>query len=351
MDKKIALITGSGMDSKTLAHILLSKDYDVVLTYRRNTSQNIENIKSLFSGDLIKYPNSSLSFEFCDITDQTSVRECIQNVLLKFNKIDELYSLASQSHVGDSFKNALYTLNATGTSVYYLLETLRELSPKTKFYQASTSEMFGGDPKNNPFNEKSPFELRSPYSIAKNLAYNWCQFYRQTYGMFISTGFLFNHSNIYRNINFYCRFVTNSAAQIALGKMSKFSVGNINHYRDEHLADYGCEAMFLLLQLEQPEDVVVGNGIAYHGEEYLDLAFGYFNLDWKKYIEIDKSKFRANEVVKLTSDSTKAQKLLGWKPNRIPFKDHLHLMAKYDYELESGLVPVRPNVFDLYPNK
>jgi GDPmannose 4,6-dehydratase len=273
---------------------------------------------------------------------------CIQNVLQKFDKIDELYSLAAQSHVGDSFKNALYTQHASGLSVYYILETLRELSPLTRIYQASTSEMFGGDPKNNPFNEKSPFELRSPYSIAKNLAYNWCQYYRQTYGMYISSGFLFNHSNYYRNYNFYCRHVTSSAARIALGKIDSFSCGNINHYRDEHFSDFGCEAMHKMLQLDFPEDIVVGTGTAHHGEEYLDLAFNYFNLDWKKYIKIDPDKFRPNEVVKLTADCSKAKELLNWNPNRIPFKDHIEIMCKYDYELESGQTPIRPDVFTLY---
>lgn len=341
--KKVALITGCGMDSKTLAHILLRKDYNVILTYRRNTQQDNEKLISLFNDDLVASPCANLSFEFCDITDQKSIRGCISSILARFGKIDEVYSLAAQSHVGDSFKHEFYTLNASGLSVFYLLETIRELTPKSKFYQASTSEMFGGDPKNNPFNENSPFECRSPYAISKMLAYNWVKYYRQTHGIFACSGFLFNHSNIYRGYNFFIRHVTSSAAKIALGKIKAFSCGNIDHYRDEHYADFGCEAMWKLMQLDVPEDVVIGNGHANHGEEYLDNAFGYFNLDWKKYIVIDKDKFRPNEVVKLTADPSKAEKLIGWRKNRIPFKVHVDIMCRYDYDLESGKNPKRPN--------
>lgn len=346
---KIALVTGSGMDSKTLTHFLLGKGYHVVMTYRRNSTFNEPELKGLFSEDLKNYFPCGLSLESCDITDFSSVKNCIENVLKTFGQIDEVYCLAAQSHVGNSFNNPIYTINATGMAAFNIFENLRNLSPKSKVYQASTSEMFGGDMKNNPFSEESPFELRSPYSIAKHLAYNWVKYFRQTYGMFICSGFLFNHSNIYRAKDFFIRHVTNSAARIALGKDSCFSVGNLNHYRDEHYADFGVEAMYKMLQLDFPVDLVIGNGHAQFGEEYLDYAFGYFNLDWKKYVKIDSSKFRPNEVIKLVADPRKAIDLIGWKPNRIPFKEHINLMCEWDYCLESNKPQKRVNVFDIYP--
>lgn len=326
---KVALITGTGMDSKTLASILSSKGYKVILSYRRNSDKKIDEIKSLLND-----PN--LDFEFCDITDEGSVNNLISLVLGKYGKIDELYSLAAMSHVGDSFKHPHYTLQATGLSVFYLLEAVRKLTPNTKVYQASTSEMFGGDPKNGPFDENSSFELRSPYSIAKGLAYSWVKYYRQTYDMFVASGFLFNHSNELRSPDFFIRKVTSSAARIALGKQDYLVVGNIDHYRDEHYSDYGCEAMWKMLQLDEPEDFVIGNGRANHGEEYLEYAFSSFNLDWRRYVKTDKSLYRPNEVVKLVSNPQKAIEKLSWNPNVISFKEHIGRMCKYDYFLENG---------------
>lgn len=349
MSQKLAIVTGTGMDSKTIAHLLLSKNYHVVLTYRRNTKQIVEEVSALFDSDLRDRPLSKLSFQFMDITDAASVRNGIREIISKFGEPVELYSLAAQSHVGDSFKHETYTLFATGVSVFYLLDACREFCPKVKFFQASTSEMFGGDPKNCPFDENSPLEFRSPYSIAKNLAYNWLQYYRQTYGMFCVTAFTFNHSNIYRHNSFFARKCSSYAAKIALGKADKITCGNIDHWRDETYADFCVEGMHSLLQLDKPSDVVLSSDICYHGEQFLDYTFGYFNLDWRKYIQIDNSLKRTNEVVKLVGNSSKAQKLINWKPQRMPFKKHMEIMAQYDYELESGKVPMRPDVFSLYP--
>jgi len=346
--KKIALITGCGMDAKTLTHFLLSKNYHVVMTYRRNSSSNPVDLKELFAEDLKNNPQSSFSLEFCDITDSASVAKCVELILGTLGEIDEVYALAAQSHVGNSFDNPVYTINATGMGAYNLFECLRHLAPKCRIYQASTSEMFGGDVKNNPFSEKSPFECRSPYSVAKNLAYNWVKYFRQTYGMFISSGFLFNHSNIYRGHDFFIRHVTSSAAKIALGKIDFFTVGNLKHYRDEHLSDFGVEAMYKMLQLDFPIDLVIGNGNAQFGEDYLNYAFGYFNLDWTKYAKFDQNKIRPNEVVKLVADPRKAVETIGWIPNRIPFSDHIKLMCERDYDLEKGLKHKRVDVFSLY---
>lgn len=220
---------------------------------------------------------------------------------------------------------------------------------KLAFSGNCTSEMFGGDPKNGPFNEQSLFECRSPYSIGKLVAFNWGNFYKQTHNMFVCSGLLFNHSNFYRRKAFYIRKLTNTFARIVLGKETKIKLGMIAHYRDEHFSDFGCEMMWNMLQQSEPQNYVIGNGICYSGEEYLDLVGQYFNLDWKKYVEFDASFLRPNEVVKLVADPTKAEKELGWKRNRMPFKDHISLMAQWDYDLESGKTPIRPDILSLYP--
>lgn len=347
---KLALITGTGMDSKTLTHLLLSKGYFVIMTYRRNAQQILEDVQNIFSDDLKQYPNSRLGFEFMDITDLSSVRGAIKRILEKYNQIDEVYSLAAMSHVGDSFINAEYTLKATGISVYYLLECVREFCPKAHFYQASTSEMFGGNPESDPFTEKSPLDLRSPYSIAKALGYHWVKYYRQTHNIFACSGFLFNHSNTYRGINFYVRKLTNTAAKIVLGKEKELICGNLDHWRDEHYADFGVEMMWKMVNNPLgPKDYVICNNKCNHGTDYLKEVFGYFNLNWEKYIKFDTKFTRPNEVVKLVGCSDLATRELGWKPQRMSFKDHIKIMCDWDYELESGRTPKRKNVFELYP--
>lgn len=348
-NNKTAIVTGVGMDAKTITHILLSLGYNVIITHRRNTSQDLYSLLSIFDSDLKNNPNSSLEAVFMEITDQSSINQCIDYVIKKYGKIDEFYNLAALTHVGDSFKNPIYTLKATGMSVLYILEAIKERTPTTKFFQASTSEMFGGDPKNNPFNENSKMEIRSPYAAAKCNAYDWVKYYRQTYNIFACSAFTFNHSNIYRHPSFYIRKITISAAKIALGKQKDIFLGNINHWRDETYADFCCEAMIKMLQLKEPTDLVIGTGVSHSGEEYLDIAFNYFNLNWKDYVKFDKSLERPNEVVKLEADCRLAQKTINWRPNRMTFKNHISLMCEYDYKLESGLNPIRPDVFKMFP--
>jgi len=168
--------------------------------------------------------------------------------------------------------------------------------------------------------------------------------------MFCCYGILFNHSNTYRSKDFVVRKITNAAAKIALGKQSELKLGHLEWARDEHWSDFGCEAMWKILQLDKPENFVVGNGETHWGEEYVDLAFKYFNLDWKKYVKFDDNLKRPNEVVRLIADSTKAQQLIGWKPNRISFDTHINLMCKFDYELENGGTPSRPDIFEIEKN-
>jgi GDPmannose 4,6-dehydratase len=337
---KTAIAVGiSGMDCEALTHLLLSKNYSVIGTYRKNTQLDLVDLISGYP------PDSNIHLEYCDISDFNSVRILFENVLLKYGHIDEVYLLAAQSHVGNSFSSAETTVVTNGMSAYNFLENIRLLTPKTRLYFAGTSELLGGDPKNCPFDENSPYECRSPYSIGKELGTRWVKYFVQTYGLFACYGILFNHSNCSRGKSFFIRRVTNSAARIALGKQKELVLGNLDFWRDEHWSDFGVEMMWKMLQLKEPDTFVICRGEAFHGEQYLDEAFGHFNLDWKKYVQQDKSLFRPNEVKMLVGTPQKAIDKLGWNPNRMSFKDHIALMCNFDYELESGNKPIRPDVF------
>lgn len=346
MSKKVALVIGiSGMDAEAISHLLLSKNYTVIGTYRKNTQLNLEDLTS-------SYPlNSDLHLEFCDITDFNSVRALFEDCLKKFGKIDEVYLLAAQSHVGHSFFSAESSVLTNGMSCYNFLENIRLQTSKTRLYFAATSELLGGDPNKCPFTEESEYECRSPYSIGKELGTRWIKYYQQTYGLFATYGILFNHSNQKRGKSFYIKRVTNSAARIALGKQSELTLGCLDFWRDEHWADFGVEMMHSMLQLDKPDTFIICRGECFHGEQFLDEAFNHFNLDWKKYVKFDKDKLRANEVIKLVGSPKKAIEKLNWNPNRMSFKDHMKLMCEYDYSMESTGKAIRTNVFDLYPDK
>jgi GDPmannose 4,6-dehydratase len=336
---KIALITGiTGMDAEALCDILLSKSYTVVGTYRKTAGLNLDAIAAAHRN------NPNLYLEFCDIADHQSVETLVLSVLEKHGRIDELYLLAAQSHVGLSFTSAESTVQTDGMSVFYFLETLRQHSPKTRTYFAATSELLGGDPAGCPFNEDSPFDCRSPYAVAKELGTRWVRYYQQM-GLFATYGLLFNHSNTSRNLSFYIRRVTNGAARIALGKQKTLPLGSLDFYRDEHWSDFGCEMMWKMLQLDRPETFVICRGECFHGEQFLDEAFGYFNLRWQDHVTLDKERLRPNEVVKLLGDPSRAVEKLGWQPDRMSFGEHIELMCRHDFALERGEKPGRPNVF------
>lgn len=336
MSQKIAILTGiGGMDAEALTDILLDKNYIVVGTYRKTTHINLDVITANHEN------NPNLILWHCDINDKDSVKSLIQGVLQKFGRIDELYLLAAQSHVGISFSTPETSIVTNGLSIFYFLENIRLESPKTRIYVAMTSELLGGDPKNCPFDENSPFECRSPYAIGKELGVRLIKYYQQTYGLYATYGILFNHSNSSRNLSFMVRRATNSAARIALGKQKELYLGNLDFYRDEHWADFGCEMMWTMMQLEKPETFIICRGECFHGTQFLDIIFNYFNLNWIDYVKLDKSLLRANEVVQLVGNPQKAIDKLGWNPNRISFIQHLNHMCKYDYELESGLNPKR----------
>ncbi len=334
-----AIVFGiNGMDGRTLTHLLLAKGYQVVGTFRRNTLDLKAEIAPLFAN------SPALTFEYCDVSDGGSVKQLIE----RHQDADEAYLLAAQSHVGFSFTSEEVSVAANGQSVLHLLKNVHQLGLKTRCYLAATSELFGGADPERPYNEDSPYDCRSPYSIGKELGTRWVKYYRQR-GVFACYGVLFNHSCQYRSPDFFVRRCTQAASRIALGKQKGITFGNLDFFRDEHWSDFGCEMMWKMLQRDKPQDYVIANGVTHAGEEFLDLAFGHFNLRWQDHVQIDTSRFRPNEVVKLIGDSTRAQRDLGWVPNRMPFKDHIDLMCAWDHALESGGRPVRPDVFALYP--
>jgi GDPmannose 4,6-dehydratase len=351
MSNNIAVITGAGgMDAKTLTHFLLNKGYKVILTYRRNSFFDVQHIKSLFKTDLEENFNSQLECEVCDVSCQNSVIECIKEIIKKHGRIDELYHLAAMTHVGNSFKQKELSIIVNGQSHYYFLEALKNNSPTTKFYGAMTSELVGGV-NQIAYDEDMKWNPKSPYAIGKALGARWIEFYKESEDshLFCCYGILSNHSNTYRSLDFAVRKITNTAARIFLGKSSQLQLAHLNWARDEHWSDFGCEMMWKMLQLKSPENFVIGNGECHWGEEYVEEAFSYFNLDWKTYVKFDTNLNRPNEVDKLVSNSNKAKEMLGWKSNRLTFKKHIELLCKFDYDLESGNVPVRPDVFELYP--
>lgn len=344
--KKIAVLTGAnGQDAKSLAAILLRKGYKIVFTYRCNTSFNINIHRSLFLNEITK--DARIDYVLCDITDKNSIYGALTNIVNNYDKIDEIYLLAAQSHVGYSFNASETTLMTTGVSVFYFLDWFYNNSRNTRIFFAASSEIFGGRCTKS-CNENSEFDCRSPYAIAKELGVRWVKYYKQL-GLYCCYAITYSHSNYYRSLDFYIRRVTNYAAKIALGKEKSLFIGNLSFSRDESWACFICEQFWNMLQLKESQDFVLATGNAHFGTEYLDIAFSYFNLNWQDYVIIDPDRFRPNEVNRSVGDSSKAQEILGWRPNRIPFKDHIELMCKYDFELESGQVPNRPNIFELYP--
>lgn len=344
MEQKIALVTGWGMDSKTLTHLLLNKNYHVFVATRRNTILELESIKNLFSEK-----QAEITTLYLDVGDAGSVRSCIENILKQKSKLDEIYHLAASSLVSYSYEAPSLNIQTNGVSVLYFLDVLRQITPKTRFYFAASTEMFSGNLTDEKYSEKSRFYPKTVYGCSKVLGFDLTRYHRETYGLFCLSGILANHSNVYRHPSFFIRKLTQTSAKIALGKINKLIVGHLNWARDEFWADFGMEAAWKLLQTNEPKDIIIGNGQTRWGEEYVDIVFNYFNLNKIKHLGFDSQLLRKNEVVKLEVNPTLATQLIGWKPNRMPFNEHLKLMCKYDYELESGLNPERPDVFKLYP--
>ena len=288
----------------------------------------------------------------------------IENRLIKsIRKSYSIYFLKSQIHYQKNINTKWYKKNNIAPIVdyngkvwcFHLEKNHNFLVERNGYivFSGNTSELAGNVKDGAFFNEETIWNPKSPYSIGKALGGHWIKFFRESNdsNLFACFGVLFNHSNVYRNLDFAIRKITNTAAKIILGKEKELRLAHLDWARDEHWSDFGCEMMWKMLQNSNPKDYVIGNGETHWGEEYVNLAFSYFNLSWKNYVKFDETLIRPNEVVRLVSDSFKAEKELGWKRNRMSFKQHIELLCKYDYDLESGLNLKRPNVFEMFPNE
>ena len=322
---KRALITGvTGQDGSYLAELLLEKGYEVYGVVRRSSSFNTERLDRIYQDPHV--PDYRLRLVYGDLDDASSLNRALRSV-----KPDEIYNLGAQSHVRVSFDVPEYTASTVGLGTLRLLEAIRDSGQEksVRFYQASSSEMFGGA--KPPQSESTPFEPRSPYACAKVFAHQLAQNYREAYGMFICCGILFNHESPRRGIPFVTRKITRTAARIKHGLEKKLYLGNLKAKRDWGFAGDYVEAMWLMLQQDKPDDYVVATGESHSVEECLDVSFGVLGLDWKKYVEIDPRYFRPTEVDHLHGDPSKAKRVLGWKP-KVSFKGLIEMMVKADEE-------------------
>ncbi len=328
MTAKRALITGiTGQDGSYLAEFLLAKGYEVYGMVRRSSSVSKSRIDGIYQDP--HRTNTRLLLEYGDLSDGLSLRRLLSKV-----QPDEIYNLAAQSHVRISFDQVEYTADVTGTGALRLLEAMRDYCESAgkpvRFYQASSSEMFGALPP--PQSETTPFHPRSPYGVAKVAAFWSTVNYREAYGLHCSNGILFNHESERRGENFVTRKITRAAGRIKVGLQDKLMLGNLDAKRDwGHARDY-VEAMWLMLQQEQPDDYVVATGEAHSIREFLDEVFGLLDLDWHQYVQIDPYYFRAAEVDFLLGDPSKAREKLGWAP-RINFCELARLMTEHDLDL------------------
>jgi GDPmannose 4,6-dehydratase len=322
---KRALITGiTGQDGSFLTELLLEKGYEVYGIIRRSSSFNTDRIDHLYQDP--HEPGTRLRLVYGDLNDSSSL-----NTLIRQIRPDEIYNLGAQSHVRVSFDVPEYTGEVTGLGTVRLLEAIREAGIQPKFYQASSSELYGKVVE-TPQKETTPFYPRSPYACAKAYAYWITVNYRESYGMFACNGILFNHESERRGETFVSRKITRAATRIKLGLQKKLYMGNLDARRDwGHARDY-VEAMWLMMQAEQPDDYVIATGETHSVREFLEEAFGYLGLDWEKYVEIDPRYFRPAEVDLLLGDPTKARTVLGWEP-KVSFKELVKVMVDSDMKL------------------
>lgn len=322
--RKKALITGiTGQDGSYLAEFLLFKKYEVHGIIRRSSSFNTGRINHLYQDPHL--PNIKLFLHYGDLSDSEQLTNLIYNI-----RPDEIYHLGAQSHVRVSFDLPEYTSNITALGTTRILEAVRRSGIKTKYYQASSSEMFGDAPA--PQNENTPFRPRSPYAASKVYAYWMVRNYREGYNLFACNGILFNHESPRRGETFVTRKITYGLANICAEKERKIYLGNLEAKRDWGYAPDFVEAMWLMLQQDKPDDYVIGTGESHSVKEFLEESFSYLNLDWKKYIEIDPRYFRPTEAAYLKADFSKAKKRLNWTP-KITFKDLVKVMIDHDFEL------------------
>jgi len=318
-----ALITGvTGQDGSYLAELLLQKGYEVHGILRRSSSFNTARIEGIYQDP--HEPNYRLKLTYGDLNDASSLNRILRTV-----RPDEIYNLGAQSHVRVSFDVPEYTAEVTGIGTVRLLEAIRESGISPRFYQASSSELFGSSPA--PQSEATPFHPRSPYGVAKLYSYWITVNYREAYGMFACNGILFNHESPRRGETFVSRKITRAAARIKLGLQDKLFLGNLDARRDWGFAGDYVEAMWLMLQAKEPEDFVIATGECHTVREFLEAAFGRLDLDWKRYVEIDPRYFRPAEVDELRGDMSKARRKLGWQP-KVRFAELVRMMVEADLE-------------------
>ena len=324
-NRKKALITGiTGQDGSYLAELLLGKGYEVHGVIRRSSSFNTDRIDHLYKDS--HNPDARLFLHHGDLVDGMGLREVLTRV-----QPDEVYNLGAQSHVRVSFDQPVYTVQTDALGTINLLEAIRDTGLPVRFYQASSSEMYGKVVE-TPQSEKTPFHPRSPYGCAKVYSYWQTVNYRESYGMFACNGILFNHESERRGETFVTRKITRAATRIKEGLQEKLFLGNLDAKRDwGHAKDY-VEAMWLMLQADKPADYVVATGETHSVRAFLDEVFGLLGLDWKKYVEIDPRYFRPAEVDLLLGDATKARRELGWTP-KINFKTLAKLMTEHDWRI------------------
>jgi GDPmannose 4,6-dehydratase len=322
---KRALITGiTGQDGSYLTELLLEKGYQVFGIVRRSSSFNTDRINHLYQDP--HEPNAQLRMFYGDLNDSSSL-----NTILRNTEPDEIYNLGAQSHVRVSFDVPEYTAEVTGVGTVRILEAIRDTGIRPRFYQASSSELFGRV-KEVPQTELTPFHPRSPYACAKAYAYHITVNYRESYGLFACNGILFNHESERRGETFVSRKITRAATRIKLGLQEKLYLGNLDARRDWGYARDYVEAMWLMLQADEPDDFVIATGENYSVRDFLDEAFGYLDLDWKEFVETDPRYYRPAEVDLLLGDASKARRVLGWKP-KVGFKDLVRLMVDHDLNL------------------
>ena len=324
-----ALITGiTGQDGSYLAELLLSKGYEVHGVIRRASTFNTGRIEYFYIDPHIT--GARLFLHYGDLADSGQMTNLIYNL-----QPDEIYHLGAQSHVRVSFDIPEYTGDVTGLGTTRILEALRRANGKARFYQASSSEMFGSSPP--PQNERSIFHPRSPYGAAKVYSYWMAVNYREAYGMFTSNGVLFNLESPRRGETFVTRKITRAIAAIKKGTQKDLFLGNLDARRDWGFACEYVEAMWRILQHDRGDDFVVGTGESHSVKEFLEEAFAYAGLDWKEHVKIDPKYFRPTEVESLIADASKAKKILGWEP-KISFRELVRIMVDADVE-EAGIAP------------
>ena len=324
LDMKIALITGiTGQDGYYLTKLLLSKDYKVHGTIRRSSTFNTSRIEELISDHT---SNGDLTLHYSDLLDSSSL-----NTLINTIQPDEVYNLAAQSHVAVSFQNPVYTTQVGTLGSLSILESIRHNDKRIKFYQASSSEMYGGA-NEEMLDEESVFDPKSPYAASKVFAHNMTKIYRESYGLFCVNGILFNHESPLRGETFVTRKISRAVGRISNEIQKSLTLGNLSASRDWGFAGDYVEGMWLMMQYEHPDDWVLSTGETHTVKEFVEIAFSAANLEWSDYVKTDEKFYRPNEVNYLLGDSTKAKTKLNWNP-KVSFNELVHMMVESDIKL------------------